>query len=91
MANLITELALTMPVAYIKNIVFYNNGKAVGDCNWEQPDGQGTIIFDQFQPAYLNLYKNFDNFTHVVVSAVDAEGRQLHIRQTVADYKKEKF
>lgn len=84
LATLITELALTQPVAYIRNIVFFNNGTEVGDCNWERPNGRGSIIFNQFQPAFLNLKKNFNNFTDIEVSAIDAEGNPMQTRYSLA-------
>lgn len=84
LATLITELALTQPVAYIRNIVFFNNGTEVGDCNWDQPKGMAPIVFNQFQPAFLNLKKNFNNFTDIEVTAIDSEGNPMHTKHNLA-------
>jgi len=91
LSRLVMELALTTPIAYIKNIVFYSNGKAVADCNWEKPGEGASIILYQFQPAYITFHKNFDNFTDIEVSAIDADGNPLCIRPAMAGLLKQEI
>lgn len=84
LSSLITEMALTQPIAYISNIFFFRNGILVANCNWERTEGRQKIILDENQPAYIILHKNFDNFTDIEVAAIDAEGKEVRFRPVLA-------
>lgn len=87
LSSLITEVALTQPVAYISHILFFRNGILVANCDWERPDGRDVIILDENQPAYITLHKNFDNFTDIEVMAIDDQGRELRFKPAPATFK----
>jgi hypothetical protein len=88
---LVTELALTMPIAYISNILFFNNKELVARCSWEPGEEAAEIIFSEFQPAYITFNKNYNNFTDVEVAAVDPEGNRITIRPGLATLRNSKF
>lgn len=71
-AAAVTSLALTLPVTYIRSIIFFQNRKRILYCTWngEQPEHQ------------VQLYKGLESgerstAIELVVNAIDSGGRPV--------------
>ncbi len=74
-AGLVTRVALTFPVAYIRSIALFNNEDKIADCTWED---ERTGTYRTYMPAILPVGQR-----HIVVDAIDTEGQPLRIATPV--------
>lgn len=67
LAKVVTQIALTLPVAYIQSVVFFNGKTKIADCSWEHFQQQGNLQFygTDNTPVALPI---------IVVQAVDVDG-----------------
>lgn len=67
MAKVVTQIALTLPVAYIQSVVFLNGKTKIADCSWEHFQQQGNLQFYGADDTPVAL-------PTIVVQAVDIDG-----------------
>lgn len=69
-ASVVTQSALTLPVAYIQSIVFFNDKTKIADCSWENLHQNGNFHYygnDELGDFPINN-------PVVIVHAVDVDG-----------------
>ncbi|MBK9505490.1 MAG: hypothetical protein WBP31_12975 [Chitinophagales bacterium] len=69
-ARVVTQSALTLPVAYIQSIVFFNGKTKIADCSWEHFQQNGNLQFYDGDDLTSELIYT----PTVVVHAVDMDG-----------------
>ena len=70
-AKLVTHIALTLPVAYIQSIVFFNGKTKIADCSWEHFQQNGCLQFYGPDETGIEFAKMKPT---VVVYAIDMDG-----------------
>lgn len=77
-ANLVTEIALSFPVAYINTISFFNEGSRVAKCDWKEENGN-IIRIGMLQPAYYTVYNSGVSYSDVEITGIDIQGEPFRI------------
>ena len=76
LAGLVTRVALSFPIAYIRSIALVSNNKKIADCNWES-DPRGTVT--RYDDLHVPVAAE-----QVVVEGLDTNGQLLMITAAIA-------
>lgn len=76
-AKIVTQIAMSLPVSQIIAISFLKHGKLIASCNWNKIDVYQFIVSDKNQPAYIQTYSDIAELSEVIVSGIDADGKQF--------------
>jgi len=81
-ARIVTGIALTFPVAYIRSISFFKGQKMVALCSWNVDSHKP--VFQYFENALFS--GNFDNqeLQTILVTAVDMDGNEVKLNSPIA-------
>ncbi|MBC8045316.1 MAG: hypothetical protein H7Y00_00825 [Fimbriimonadaceae bacterium] len=72
-ANVVTEVALNFPVAYINTVSFFKQGNVVATCDWREQK-ENAIRINQIQPAFYTRYDHGNDFSEVEITGIDTQG-----------------
>ncbi len=73
-ANIVTRIALSFPVAYIQSISFFNGKRKIAFCKWENIQSEGMFQFYDIVHADVIAAPTSEYFQTVVVNAIDMNG-----------------
>ena len=84
-ANLVTGVAMSLPVVYINTISFFKHGRLVAKCDWNLFSNEPSTIFSDSQPANLVLYHDFKDFSEVELQGIDLDGKIITVVTPAAE------
>ncbi len=81
-AGIVTGIALTFPVAYIRSISFFKGQKMVALCSWIVDPHKP--VFQYFENALFSGTLDNQELQTILVTAVDMEGNEVNLTSPVA-------